>query len=179
MDAEARLQAGRGLSPKDRQDSQTNMSGLSDIGPSASQVVGGADLNLLLQRVQQLELEKAELESQLSSDSKGSSATATQPEASEAPNESKPKDAERPIATPARSKEHVFHSPPRSSPTKVDGLPAGLAARIRTQAEPVPKPSETPVDMPETKTDDGPKISSVTHRKEYAKLAALLHKSLH
>ena len=60
MDGQARLQAGH-LTNKDRQDSQTN---LSDLGPSASQVGSAVDMNMLLQRVQQLELEKAELESQ-------------------------------------------------------------------------------------------------------------------
>ncbi|CAE7875949.1 unnamed protein product [Symbiodinium sp. KB8] len=171
VDAEARLQAHSRLSSKDRQDSQT----ISDIGPSASQVVAGVDMSMLLQRVQQLELEKAELESQLSTDSKGSKATtATEPQVPEA---SKAPAAERPVATPVRAKEHVFHdSPPPSPVTK--GLSPSLAARIRTQADPVPKPTEMPPDVSDPKPDDGPKISSVTHRKEYAKLAALLNISL-
>ena len=173
MDGQARLQAGH-LTNKDRQDSQTN---LSDLGPSASQVGSAVDMNMLLQRVQQLELEKAELESQLSSDSTRTT-SANDPEPEQAPKEPA---ASKPVATPVRAKQHVFHDSPSPAPAN-DGLPACLGdVRIRTQAEPVPKPAEMPTEGPAgsgTKPEDpSQRITSATHRKEYAKLAALLNRS--
>ena len=69
------------------------------IGPSASQL---GDMQQLLLRVQQLENEKAELESQISGSSGGSGQTEVKPEPA------------RPVATPVRSKELEFVSPTRS-----------------------------------------------------------------
>ena len=72
------------------------------IGPSASQL---GDVQQLLLRVQQLESEKAELESQISGSSLGTGRTEAKPELA-AP--------ERPVATPVRSKEPEFTTPTRS-----------------------------------------------------------------
>ncbi|CAE7751229.1 unnamed protein product [Symbiodinium sp. CCMP2592] len=164
VDGQDRLRTAQPLSHKDRQDSQTN---LSDLGPSASQVAASLDMLSLMEKVKQLELEKAELQSQLSSDS------TTKPEA---PSDAEPADAKasepadsKPLATPVRNmKEHVFHEspPPAVSPASV--LPASMLAKIRTQSEPVPKPALSPA-AAQPEHDQG-KINSASHRKEYAKL---------
>ncbi|CAE7294668.1 unnamed protein product [Symbiodinium sp. CCMP2592] len=170
VDGQARLREVQRITAKDRQDSQTN---LSELGPSASQVASAVDMNMLLQRVQQLELEKAELESQLSSDSKASNVKEPAASSDEKPSNVKEPEAsqepQRPVATPVRPKTHVFHDSPTTSPA--GGLSTDLLAKVKTQAEPVPKPTLAPDQDP--KGDEKCKICSTTHRKEYAKLNRL------
>ncbi|CAE7770667.1 unnamed protein product [Symbiodinium sp. CCMP2592] len=167
VDSQARLHASR-LTNKDRQDSQTN---LSDLGPSASQVASALDMSVLLQRVQQLELEKAELQSQLSSDSKSTTSETKDPVPEDA---SKEPAASKPVATPVRAKVHVFHDSPSPAPAN-HALPACLSdIKIKTQAQPVPRPTEMPTDGSDVKLEEpSERISSATHRKEYAKLNRL------
>ncbi|CAE7709926.1 unnamed protein product [Symbiodinium sp. CCMP2592] len=152
----------------DSQDSQTN---LSDLGPSASQVASALDMSVLLQRVQQLELEKAELQSQLSSDSKSTTSETKDPVPEDA---SKEPAASKPVATPVRAKVHVFHDSPSPAPAN-HALPACLNdLKIKTQAQPVPRPTEMPTDGSDVKLEEpSERISSATHRKEYAKLNRL------
>ena len=135
VDGQARLRTAQPLSKKDRQDSQT---ALSELGPSASQVAATLDMLSLMEKVKQLELEKAELQSQLSSDpaTKPGAPSDAALEDAQVP-EPEPADS-RPLATPVRSKQHVFHE---SSPPALTPVPASTMARTRTQVEPVPKPT--------------------------------------
>ncbi|CAE7412943.1 unnamed protein product [Symbiodinium sp. CCMP2592] len=115
-DGQARLHSGR-LTNKDRQDSRTN---LSDLGPSASQVATAFDMSMLLQRAQQLELEKAD-SSAATRNFKG-----TTSEKDPVPEDaSKEPAASKPVATPVRAlaKVHVLHDSPSPAPAN-NGLPA-------------------------------------------------------
>ena len=113
VDGQDRLRTAQPLTQKDRQDSQTN---LSDLGPSASQVAASLDMFTLLEKVKQLELEKAELQSQLSNDAttKPGAPSDAEPVNDKVANAPEPADS-RPLATPVRSKNHVFHDSPASA----------------------------------------------------------------
>ena len=156
------------------------------IGHSASQL---CDLQQLLCKVQQLEMEKAELQSQISCGSSGVAMTKGKPDPAAAaaqtvatptrskepettPSRSKepetsPTRSKEPETTPTRSKEPVFHSPVPRGPSLVAVL---NGVEIKTQAHPVPKPSADAIGL---ECEDGDeRVNSQTHRKEYMKLAA-------
>ena len=140
------------------------------IGHSASQL---CDLQQLLCKVQQLEMEKAELQSQISCGSSGVAMTKGKPDPAAAaaqtvatPTRSKEPEStptrskepattatrsKEPAITPTRSKEPVFHSP-----TPGANLAAVLnGVEIKTQAHPVPKP---PPDSVGFDGDDGDEL---------------------
>ncbi|OLQ08757.1 hypothetical protein AK812_SmicGene7744 [Symbiodinium microadriaticum] len=170
VDAQARLRSSQPLSRADRQDSQTN---LSDLGPSASQVASALDMHALVERVKQLELEKAELQTQISTGSTTSPtpSAVAEPEKHQAPDA----DSARPVATPTRNKEHVFHEAPDPATSPGGGIPASVYANIRTQADPVPMPAGVPPSTgPAVQNEQHGKINSANYRKEYMKLAARL-----
>ena len=147
------------------------------IGHSASQL---CDLQQLLCKVQQLEMEKAELQSQISCGSSGVAMTKGKPDPAAAaaqtvatPTRSKEPAttatrSKEPAITPTRFKEPVFHSP-----TPGANLAAVLnGVEIKTQAHPVPKPPPDSVGFDGDDGDESSRVNSQTHRKEYMKLAA-------
>ena len=166
------------------------------IGPSASQL---CDLQQLLRKVQQLELEKAELQSQISCGSSGVAMTKGKPDLAAAAQtvatptrskepESTPTRSKEPESTPTRSKEPAttatrskepaitptrFKEPVFHSPTPGANLAAVLnGVEIKTQAHPVPKPPPDSVGLDGDDGDESSRVNSQTHRKEYMKLAA-------
>ncbi|CAE7258137.1 unnamed protein product, partial [Symbiodinium necroappetens] len=114
-----------------------------------AQVASALDMHALLERVKQLELEKAELQTQISTGST------------------------TPVATPTRNKEHVFHEAPDPATSPGGGLPASVYANIRTQADPVPMPAGVPPSGPAVQNEQHGKINSANYRKEYMKLNRL------